>query len=194
MDNHAKMGTAERIHGDTHQMKGIRRLGAIAAVLAKHGYGTLLERMFGQNLSASETEAEHGLSARPAFHSPARLRLMLEELGPSFIKLGQLMSVRADVLPAENTEELKKLQDSIPAVPFTIIRTVVEGELGAPLEHIFSEFKPEAMAAASVAQVHEAEGGTEMVGRMVLVPHLPIPLLKTYSPFHEVKVIRCPRT
>jgi ubiquinone biosynthesis protein len=81
---------------------------------------------------------------------------MLEELGPSFIKLGQLMSVRADVFPVEYTDEFKKLQDSIPPVPFASIRGVIEAELAVRLSDIFSEFSPEAMAAASVAQVHEA--------------------------------------
>ncbi len=121
-------------------MKGIRRFAAIARVLAKHGYGNVVERMFRRQQPEGDTELEKEQAARPSFHSPARIRRMLEELGPSFIKLGQLMSVRADVLPPEYTEEFRKLQDSIPPVPFAAVRTVIETELGAPLEEIFSEF------------------------------------------------------
>ncbi len=137
-------------------MKGIRRFGAITRVLAKHGFGNVIERMFGRGGAHDEAVSDKGPSARQAFHSPARIRRMLEELGPSFIKLGQLMSVRADIFPPEYTEEFKKLQDSIPPVSFTSIKSVVEADLGAPLDDIFAEFSPEAMAAASVAQVHQA--------------------------------------
>lgn len=133
-------------------MKALRRFGAIARVLARHGYGNILERLAGPRAAGDDDRRP----PRPAFHSPARLRRMLEELGPSFIKLGQLMSVRADLFPPEYTEEFKKLQDSVPPVPFAAIKAVVEAELGAPLDGIFAEFSPEALAAASVAQVHEA--------------------------------------
>lgn len=136
-------------------MKGIRRFGTIARVLIKHGYGNIMERLVRQG-PAREAGASDASAARPAFHSPARIRLLLEELGPSFIKLGQLMSVRADLFPPEYTEEFKKLQDSVPPVSFAAIRTVVEAELGAVLEEIFTEFSQVALAAASVAQVHEA--------------------------------------
>ncbi|WP_373500365.1 ABC1 kinase family protein [Desulfococcus sp.] len=137
-------------------MKGIRRFGTISRVLAKHGYGNVVDRLFRRPRPGADGDADKSSIPRPAFHSPARIRRMLEELGPSFIKLGQLMSVRADLFPPEYTEEFKKLQDSVPPVAFTEIRSVVETELGSPVEGIFSEFSPEAMAAASVAQVHEA--------------------------------------
>jgi len=136
--------------------RGIRRFAAISRVLARHGYGNVADRVFRRTTEDDRNHPEKKGIHRNAFHSPARIRRIMEELGPSFIKLGQLMSVRADVFPPEYTDEFKKLQDSVPPVPFTAIRDVVESELGAPLERIFSEFSPEAMAAASVAQVHEA--------------------------------------
>ena len=136
-------------------MKGIRRFGAIARVLARHGYGNLMERLASQEPQQESADAEVR-ALRPPFHSPARLRLMLEDLGPSFIKLGQLMSVRADLFPPEYTEEFKKLQDSVPPVPFAAVKAVVETELGAPIDEVFDDFSREALAAASVAQVHEA--------------------------------------
>jgi len=135
-------------------MKGIRRFGTIARVLAKHGYGNIIEHLVRQG-PAEGADADSP-AARPAFHSPERIRRMLEELGPSFIKLGQLMSVRADLFPPEYTEEFKKLQDSVPPVSFASIKAVVEAELGSSIDQIFTEFSPEALAAASVAQVHEA--------------------------------------
>jgi ubiquinone biosynthesis protein len=137
-------------------MKGIRRFGTITRVLARHGFGNVIQRMFKRGRPANDIDSENNQTVKSAFHSPVRLRLMLEELGPSFIKLGQLMSVRADVFPPEYTEEFKKLQDSVPPVSFTSIKTVVEAELGAPIEDIFAEFSTESIAAASVAQVHEA--------------------------------------
>jgi ubiquinone biosynthesis protein len=140
-------------------MKGIRRFGDIARVLAKHGFGNISQRIFRRGGAESDNDAQDIpdiQSDRPAFHSPVRIRMMLEELGPSFIKLGQLMSVRADLFPPEYTEEFKKLQDSVPPVSFASIRAVVETELGSSLEEIFSDFSPESIAAASVAQVHEA--------------------------------------
>jgi len=80
----------------------------------------------------------------------------LEALGPSFIKLGQLMSTRADIFPPAFIEELKKLQDQVEALPFENLRPVVEKELGRPVGEVFAQFEPLAMAAASVAQVHRA--------------------------------------
>jgi len=137
-------------------MRGLRRFGAIARVLIKHGFGNILELMFNKDRGGNGADVEKSSKVQQAFHSPVRIRRMLEELGPSFIKLGQLMSVRADVFPLEYTEEFRKLQDSIPAVPFTLIKAVVESELGKSLDDVFSEFSPTALAAASVAQVHEA--------------------------------------
>ncbi len=137
-------------------MKGLRRFGAITRVLVKHGFGNITENMFRRGGVEDDADADESPRMRQAFHSPVRIRRMLEELGPSFIKLGQLMSVRADIFPPEYTEEFKKLQDSIPPVSFSSIKSVVEADLGAPLDDIFSEFSSESMAAASVAQVHEA--------------------------------------
>ncbi len=137
-------------------MRGKRRFGTISRVLARHGFGNLLDLLVKRDQPAANAGSETAPAVRSAFHSPVRIRRMLEELGPSFIKLGQLMSVRADLFPPEYTEEFKKLQDSVPPVPFASIKAVVEDELGAPIEEIFTEFSHESIAAASVAQVHEA--------------------------------------
>jgi ubiquinone biosynthesis protein len=83
-------------------------------------------------------------------------RLACETLGPAFIKLGQLASVRPDVFSPETVFELERLQDRIPAVPVDAIRAIIAAELGAPPEALFESFDPEPIATASIAQVHSA--------------------------------------
>src|SRR5690606_9830375 len=85
-----------------------------------------------------------------------RARRVLEDLGPSFVKLGQLASTRPDLLPAELISELRKLLDSAPPVPFSEVRNQIELSLGATIEDVFVRFNEQPLAAASIAQVHEA--------------------------------------
>jgi ubiquinone biosynthesis protein len=93
------------------------------------------------------------------------LRLALEELGTTFIKLGQILSTRADLLPTEYLVELTKLQDSASPVAFAEIQAAVVAELGQPIERIFAQFDPVPLAAASIGQAHAASlwNGTEVV-------------------------------
>ena len=85
-----------------------------------------------------------------------KMRLVCEELGPTFVKFGQILSNRPDVLPAELIEQLEKLQDRVPALPGATARVVVEEELKGSVEDVFAWFEPEAFASASMAQVHKA--------------------------------------
>ena len=87
---------------------------------------------------------------------PQRICKTLVELGPTFVKLGQMLSTRPDIVSAEYVAEFSKLQDSVPAFPFSEVRAIVERELGAPLEERFREFAEEPTAAASIAQGHRA--------------------------------------
>ena len=137
-------------------MRGFRRLGHISRILVKHGFGDFVDRLFKPSKPAGARQAKHQVPLKSGFPSPERVRRVLEELGPSFIKLGQLMSTRADIFPSEHIEELRKLQDSVPPVPYDEIRAVVEKDFAQPLENVFQSFEPESMAAASVAQVHTA--------------------------------------
>lgn len=88
--------------------------------------------------------------------SPEKTRMVLEELGPTFVKLGQILSMRSDLLPIEYCKELEKLRTSVRPMPFEQVRRLVETELGRPLEEVFSSFSQEALGSASIAQVHRA--------------------------------------
>jgi ubiquinone biosynthesis protein len=88
--------------------------------------------------------------------TPERLRLAFEELGPTFIKFGQILSCRADLLPPEFIKQLSKLQDCVPAFPFEEARAVIESQFGGPLSEVFESMDREPTAAASLAQVYRA--------------------------------------
>ena len=148
-----------------NRMRGLRRLGAIARVLVKHGFGAVADRLSVRPVS------RRGLGGSPSGGSPAprRIRRVLEELGPSFIKLGQLMSARADIFPPEYIDEFKKLQDQVPPLAFAEIKALIEVELRQPLIALFADFPAESIAAASVAQVYAARllDGTPVAVKVV---------------------------
>jgi ubiquinone biosynthesis protein len=139
-----------------YSVAGLRRFGVISRVLLKHGFGDVVERLFSKAADKPKELKGKEFFLRSGFPSPRRIRMVLEELGPSFVKLGQLMSTRADIFPPEYIEEFKKLQDRVPAVPFKDIRKIIQKELQKPLAEIFAEFNKDCIAAASVAQVHSA--------------------------------------
>ncbi len=128
------------------------------AVLMKYGFedvvGSLSRRLtlrLGRRAVPSRVKrAAEGRSR------PARVRLTLQELGPTFIKLGQLLSTRPDLLPGEYIEELERLQDQVAPDRFPLVRAEIESQLGGRLEDVFESFQATPIAAGSIAQVHRA--------------------------------------
>lgn len=133
-------------------VRHFRRFQQIAQVLVRHGFGELVDLVG----SAPVFPLPRALRRRPALGPPQRLRMALEELGPTFVKLGQVLSTRPDLLPPDYIAELARLQDTVPPVPWDQIRPLLEAELGRPLEEIFAAIDPVPLAAASLAQVHAA--------------------------------------
>lgn len=127
----------------------IRRYREIASVLAKHGWGWFVFRIgLARHLGRRASKDLYAVEA------PTHLRKVLEELGPTFIKLGQILSTRPDILPHSYIAELEKLQDTAPTIPVEQIHGVIEAEFGVPVNEVFMEFQPIPLAAASLAQVH----------------------------------------
>ncbi len=148
------MGIVKRGIQFTRAVKSAGRLRQILSVLSRHGFGDVIERMglgnYLPNRLLKWTEAGSGKNMG------VRLREAFEELGPTFVKLGQVLSMRPDLVPEYVVEELTKLQDDVQPVSFEVIRDIVEAELGCKLSDVFMEFKREPLAAASIGQVHYA--------------------------------------
>lgn len=132
-------------------VRDLERLRQIASVLAVHGFGEVVDRTGLGSLVPGRKRQDGGRMA-----AGIRLRKVLEELGPSFVKLGQIMSTRPDLIPDDILCELKKLQDEVAPEPFEAIREQVERELGCPLSDVFESFEETPLASASIAQVHRA--------------------------------------
>ena len=161
-------------------MLSIRKIGAIGRtyrylnryrqilrVLFKYGFGDLLDTLkIEQYLEVGRRmifwkqrkQIERLTTAR-------RVRLAIEELGPTFVKLGQILSTRPDLIPLEYVQELSKLQDQVPSFPYEDVREIFKSETGKFPEEIFLRFEKTPLAAASIGQVHRAQlkGGEEVV-------------------------------
>ena len=125
-------------------------------VLFRYGFGYLLyELKLGEHLPLLNRFVKKREEARPLSFGE-RLRLAFEELGPTFIKFGQLLSNRVDLIPPEVIRELTKLQDHAPAFPSDTARRIIGEELGRSPQELFLEFAAQPIAAASIAQVHQA--------------------------------------
>jgi len=147
-------------------VRHFRRYREIVRVLIHHGFGQILDALdILPYLSIPQRLLRRWRPAEVPLGTPERLRLALEELGPTFIKLGQALSTRPDLLPPAYISELSKLQDTVPPEPWDPIKARIEEELGGRTEGFFIEFEEEPIAAASLAQVHAATlpDGSEVV-------------------------------
>ena len=133
------------------KQRNLGRLSEIAQVAVRHGFGYLVE---------GRKHAELEGSARGR-----HLRDMLDELGPTFVKFGQLLSTRPDIVPPDIVNELRSLQDDVRPFPYADIEQTIQEDLGQPIERLFTEFDETPLAAASIGQVHRAmlPNGREVV-------------------------------
>jgi ubiquinone biosynthesis protein len=136
------------------KQRNLGRLSEIAQVAVRHGFGYFFEKHrltdllpWGQRAVVDPTAASQ---------RGVHLRNMLDELGPTFVKFGQLLSTRPDIVPPDIIVELRGLQDDVRSFPFEQVEQVVEADLGLSLERAFLEFEREPIAAASIGQVHRA--------------------------------------
>src|SRR5690242_18362495 len=134
--------------------RSLSRLSEIAQVMVRHGFGYFFEAHKLTDLIPGRTRAqsEESVSSARGQH----LREVLEELGPTFVKFGQLLSTRPDVVPQDIISELRPLQDDVRPFPFEQAERVIEEDLGNSLERLFLDFAPQPVAAASIGQVHRA--------------------------------------
>lgn len=135
-----------------------KRYQEILSVLIKYGFGDLVDALkikeniqIGiEKISGKHPERIETLSR------PERVRMALEELGPTFVKLGQILSTRPDLIPLEYVQELSKLQDDVPSFPYDDVREIIKSETGRLPEENFGSFEKTPLAAASMGQVHKA--------------------------------------
>jgi ubiquinone biosynthesis protein len=139
------------------RIRHLQRYREIVNAFIRHGFGfTIKELGLSELLSFPKRFFPEGTKGSFNKSTGERIRLFLEELGPTFVKIGQVASTRYDVLPAEIISELENLQDQAPPFSYETVQRIIEDELGHPIADLFKEFNGDPLAAASIGQVHYA--------------------------------------
>ncbi len=144
------------IRGSATLIKDMARLREIVGVFVRHGFGEFVERMNLQDNAIVTRFAGATLESQAGKTTPERLAQALEELGPTFIKLGQILSTRPDLVPRDFIVAFEKLQDNVAVEPPDVIRATIEESFGKPISEALLSFDETPLAAASIAQVHRA--------------------------------------
>jgi len=155
----------------SHKYQDFKRAAQITGALSKYGF----TRLGDSAKKVKELEADPDTPDDIKKMTQAvRFRLMLESLGPTFVKLGQMLSTRPDLIDEEIADELGNLRDSVPAEPIEVVREIIEKELGAPVDELFDDFPDKPLAAASIGMVFKArpKGRNEWVAIKVQRPNI----------------------
>ncbi len=155
----------KNVRGLRTAIKDVARLREILSVLGTHGFGWVITRLNLTDTVGIKSLMEYRDPEENLYSTGQRIRMAIEDLGPTFIKLGQILSTRSDLLPVDIIEELQHLQDDVPPMTWDTIQTQVERELKRPLAELYADFTEAPLACASIAQVHRATlpDGTQVV-------------------------------
>lgn len=133
----------------------LARYKEVANILAKHGFGYLFGQIGLRDLLPRWSERER-IKTKTRMTAPQRVFSVLEELGPTFVKLGQILSTRPDLIPREYIAELERLQDDVPPFSFEQVQDIIRTDQGKEIPELFRDFAPVPLASASIGQVHRA--------------------------------------
>lgn len=156
-----------KISATSRTYRNLGRYREILTILFKYGFGELIDTLKIEQYL--EISLQMLFKKQPKnlekLSRPERIRLVFEELGPTFIKFGQILSTRPDLIPYEYAKELEKLQDDVPPFEYNDVRRIIWEDFGQSVDAVFQDFEEKPMAAASIGQVHRAklESGEEVV-------------------------------